>query len=314
MTLTERPWRIAVVGPGALGCLFGGTLALAGHSVAMLARRAEHAAALAREGIAIERNGALRRATVAASADPATLGPVDLAIVLVKSPDTAAAAAALPALLGPDGLALSLQNGLGNADQLAATLGPERVLGGITSQGAILLGPGRVRHLGFGPTALAEMVGGRSPRAEAVAALLDAAGIPARAEEAVPPLVWSKLLANVPINVLGTLLRCTNGQVVDDPASDELLARLIGEAVAVARAAGIELPVADPVEHVRRLARLTYHNRNSMLQDVEAGRRTEVDAINGAVAALGARLGVPTPLNDAMALLIRALERRQPTT
>ncbi|HEY3080841.1 MAG TPA: ketopantoate reductase C-terminal domain-containing protein [Chloroflexota bacterium] len=103
---------------------------------------------------------------------------------------------------------------------------------------------------------------------------------------------------------------CVGCSTVDDPASDELLARLIHEAVAVARAAGVDPPVADPVEHVRNLARLTYHNRNSMLQDVEAGRRTEVDAINGAVAALGARLGVPTPLNEAMALLIRALERR----
>src|SRR5262249_25131624 len=176
--------------------------------------------------------------------------------------------------------------------------------------GATLVGPGRVRHLGFGPTQLAEMVGARSLRAEAIARLRDAAGLRAGAAEAVAPLVWSKLIGNVAINPLGTLLHCTNGQVAEDPAAGELLARLVLEAAAVARAAGVALPVADPVEHVRTLARLTYYNRNSTLQDFEAGRRTEVDGINGAVAALGAQLGVPTPLNDAMALLIHALERR----
>lgn len=310
MGAVTRAWRIAVVGPGALGCLFGGGLALAGHRVAMLARRPEHAAALERDGIAIDRDGAERRAAVAASTDPAALGPVDLAIVLVKSPDTAAAAAALPALLGADGVALSLQNGLGNAERLAEAVGLARVLGGVTSQGATLVGPGRVRHLGFGPTALAELVGGRSARAEAVAGLLDAAGIPARAAEAVAPLVWGKLLANVAINPLGALLRCTNGRIAEDADGAALLAGLVDEAAAVAHAAGVELAIGDPVAHVREVARLTYHNRNSMLQDVEAGRRTEIDAINGAVAALGARLGVPTPLNETMARLVSALERR----
>jgi 2-dehydropantoate 2-reductase len=283
-------------------------LAHAGHQVSLLARRPEHAAVLEREGLAIERDGNVLRAHVAASTDPAALGPVDLAIVLVKSPDTAAAAAALPALLGPAGCALSLQNGLGNVDRIVEALGTDRVLGGVTAQGATLIGPGRVRHLGFGPTTLAEAAGGPSERARSIAGLLDQVGLPARAADAVAPLVWGKLLASVAINPLGAILRCTNGQIVDNPASDDLLVRLVLEVVAVARAAAVDLSVADPVEHVRGVARVTYQNRNSMQQDLAAARRTEIDAINGAVAAIGARLGVPTPVNDTMVSLIHALE------
>ena len=308
--MTDRPGsiRIAIVGPGALGCLFGGLLALAGHDVRMLARRPEHAEYIEREGLVIEHEGPERRAAVHADTDPARVGPVDVAIVLVKATDTAGAAPSLPALLSADGAAVSLQNGLGNVEALAAVLGPERVLGGVTSQGATLLGPGRVRHAGFGPTTLAEAAGGLTERAERIAAVLDAAGIPARAADAVGPLVWGKLIANAAINPLGALLGCQNGVLVERPSSASLFDGLAAEAGAVAGALGVTLPFPDPVEHARSVARVTYANRNSMLQDVEAGRRTEVDAINGAVARLGAEHGVPTPLNATLAALIRALQ------
>jgi len=316
------------VGPGALGCLFGGLLALAGHDVRMLARRAEHAERLARDGLRIERDGAEQRATVRADTDPARLGPVDLAIVLVKATDTAAAATSLPALLGPDGVAVSLQNGLGNVDALASVLGVGRVLGGVTSQGATLLGPGHVRHAGFGPTSLAEAGDSPAPRVDdvetpgirtapsrepsaraiAIAALLDAAGLPARAAPAVEPLVWGKLIANAAINALGTLLRCPNGALVERPSSAPLFDGLAAEAGAVAAALGVALPFPDAIEHARGVARVTAANRNSMLQDIEAGRRTEIDAINGGVACLGAEVGMPTPLNATVAALIRAIE------
>lgn len=305
----RRRWRVAIVGPGALGTLFGGLLAGAGHHVAMLARRPEHADQLAGYGLTVERDGSARRADVRADTDPGRLGPVDLAIVLVKATDTAAAARVLPSLLGASGAALTLQNGLGNVERLAEALGAERVLGGVTAQGATLLGTGRVRHAGFGPTALAEATGGRSARSEAIARLLDEAGIPTRVADAVAPLVWGKLVANAAINSLGTLLRCSNGELVERAASDELFGDLAREVGAVAQAAGIELPFPDPAEHARATARATAANRNSMLQDVEAGRKTEIDFINGAVATLGTRLGVPTPLNGAMTLLIRAMEQ-----
>jgi 2-dehydropantoate 2-reductase len=304
----HEAWRIAVVGPGALGCLFAGTLALAGHDVRLLGRRPEQAQEIEHRGVVVERDGTERQARVRAGTDPSTLGPVDLAIVLVKAYDTAAAAHSLQALLGVDGIALSLQNGLGNVEALVAVLGAERVLGGITSQGATMLGTGRVRHAGFGPTGLAEASGRLTERAQQIAALLSGAGIEARAAEEVAPLVWGKLIANAAINPLGALLRCQNGQTAERPSSELLFVALAAEAGAVARALGVTLPFPDPVEHARSVAQVTSRNRNSMLQDVENGRRTEIDAINGAVARLGAEVGVPTPVNATVAGLIRALE------
>jgi 2-dehydropantoate 2-reductase len=303
-----RPGRIAVVGPGALGCLFAGTLALAGHDVGLLGRRPEQAREIEQQGIVVERDGVERHASVRAATDPDRLAPVDLAIVLVKSNDTAEASRSLPALLAPDGAALSLQNGLGNVEALVGVLGVERVLGGVTSQGATLLGTGRVRHAGFGPTGLAEASGRLTERARRIANLLTEAGIAAEATEDVAPLVWGKLIANAAINPLGALLRCPNGQTAERPSSETLFVGLAAEAGAVAAALGVTLPFADPVEHARNVARLTARNRNSMLQDVENGRRTEIDAINGAVARLGFEYGVQTPTNRRIALLIHALE------
>jgi 2-dehydropantoate 2-reductase len=305
---SDQSWRIGVVGPGALGCLFAGLLALAGHDVRLLGRRADQAATIDRDGVVVERDGVERHASVRAATDPAALGPVDLAIVLVKATDTAGAAPALPVLLADDAPALSLQNGLGNVEALTAVLGPERVLGGVSSQGATLCGVGRVRHAGFGPTSLAEAAGGRSERAETIAAMLDRAGIPARAYADAAPLIWGKLIANAAINPLGALMSCPNGETVERPSARELFYGLAREAGAVARALGVELPFDDPAGHAASVAEVTARNRNSMLQDIESGRRTEIDAINGAVVRLGAQHNVPTPLNATVALLIRALE------
>jgi 2-dehydropantoate 2-reductase len=310
MMPTDRPWRVVVVGPGALGCLFAGLLAQAGHDIGLLGRRREQAEALTRDGITVERDGITRQVGVRADIDPARLGPADLAIVLVKATDTAEAARSVPSLLGDKGVALSLQNGLGNVEALVAVLGADRVLGGVTSQGATLLGTGHIRHAGFGVTTFAEAAGGLSERAETIAAFFSAAGFEARAAEAIPPLVWGKLIANAAINPLGALLNCYNGETATRPSAERLFVELAAEAGAVARALGVPLPFPDPVEHARSVARVTATNRNSMLQDVENGRRTEIDAINGAVARLGREVGVPTPTNAIMADLIRALQEQ----
>ena len=303
-----QPWRIGVVGPGALGTLFAGLLALAGHDVRLLGRRAEQVAQIARDGVRVERDGQIRRAAVRASIDPAELGPVDLAIILVKATDTAEAARNLPALLGPTAPALSLQNGLGNIEALTAVLGKSRVLAGVSAQGATTLGSGHVRHAGFGPCSLAEVRGGLSARAEAIAQVLDAAGLPTRAFPDPAPLIWGKLVANAAINPLGALLRCTNGETVARPAARQLFRELAREAGAVATAIGVTLPFPDAADHAESVARVTSGNRNSMLQDIESGRRTEIDAIAGAIARLGSERGVPVPANQRITLLIRALE------
>ena len=311
--MAQRPLddrlRIGVIGPGAMGCLFGSLLALAGHEVWMLCRRPSLAELLAREGIVLERDGVERRARVRATAEPKEAYPLDLAIVLVKSHATGSAARSLLPALGAITWVLTLQNGLGNAEALAEVLGRDRLLAGVTAQGATLLGPGRVRHAGFGPNHVTDVRGGVTERARWTAEVLTAAGLPSETADDLAPLVWGKLIANTAINPLSTLTGRRNGELLDAPVAG-LFDDLAHETGAVARAAGVRLPFEDAAEHARQVARITSGNRSSMLQDVEAGRPTEIGAMNEAVVAEGARVGVPTPLNRAMSALIRDLERR----
>jgi 2-dehydropantoate 2-reductase len=305
--------RIGLIGPGAMGCLFGSLLALSGHEVWMLCREPEQAELLERQGLLLERDGVVRRATVRATADPGLAAPLDLLLVLVKSHATAAAArSALPAL-GAITWVLTLQNGLGNVEALAEVYGRERILAGVSSQGATLLGPGQVRHAGFGPSAVTDLHGGATERAQWAADLLSAAGLPTTVADDLAPLVWGKLVANTAINPLTALTGRHNGELLDSPVS-RLLDDLARETAQVAEAIGVRLPFDDPVDHARAIARATAGNRSSMLQDIEQGRQTEIGALNEAVAAEGARLGVPAPLNRAVTALVRDLEARRATS
>jgi 2-dehydropantoate 2-reductase len=297
--------RVAIVGAGAMGGVIGFYLAAVA-DVVLVDPWAEHVAAINAEGLSCEHDGAARARPVRAVSDPALAGPCDAAIVLVKARQTPWAAAACRALLAPGAVAYTLQNGVGNREALAAELGDDRVGQGVTALGGTLLGPGRVRHAGMGATTL-----GAAPdrgRAAALAALLAAAGLPAEVSDDVEALLWGKLVVNVGINALTALLRVPNGALAESAAALELMAAAVAEAAAVAAARGVRLPYADPVAHVEAVARATGANRSSMLQDVLRGAATEVAAINGALVREGERLGVPTPLNAALAALVEALD------
>lgn len=317
--MTERPLddrlRVGVIGPGAMGCLFGSLLALAGHEVWMLCRRPELAELLEQQGLILERDGLERRARVRATAEPRQAAPLDLAIVLVKAHATRAAARTLRPALGAISWVLTLQNGLGNFEALAEVLGRDRLLAGVSAQGATLLGPGRVRHAGFGPNHVTDPAAGSgqasgvSDRARWTAELLTAAGLPTEVAADLAPLVWAKLIANTAINPLSALSGRRNGELPGSPLG-KLFDDLASESAAVAEALGMRLPFDDAAVHARAVATITAANRSSMLQDVEAGRPTEIGALNEAVVLEGARLGVPTPLNRAVSALVRDLEAR----
>lgn len=297
--------RVAIVGAGAMGGVIGFYLAAVA-DVVLVDPWAEHVAAITAAGLSCEREGEVRVRPVRAVSDPALVGPCEAAIVLVKARQTPWAAAACQVLLAPGAVAYTLQNGVGNREALAAELGEARVGQGVTALGGTLLGPGRVRHAGMGLTTL-----GAAPdraRAEELASLLTAAGLPAEVSDDVEALLWGKLVVNVGINALTALLRVPNGALADIPVARELMAAAVGEAAAVAAARGVRLPYDDPVAHVEAVARATGANRSSMLQDVLRGAATEVAVINGAVVREGARLGVPTPLNAALLALVEALD------
>ncbi len=294
--------RVVVLGTGALGCVFAARLA-AQVEVWMLGAWAEGIAAVNARGILLhEPDGRLARVTVMACSDPNQVPAADFVLVLVKSYQTDRAAVWAGRLLKPDGLAVTLQNGLDNGPRLAAVIGAERTAVGVTYTGATRLGPGEVQLVAVQPTFI-----GPGRGATQLAALLTAAGLPTHVTDDIGGRLWAKAVANAAINPLTALWRVTNGALLASPERRALLALLADEAAAVARAAGVALPFEDAAGHVEAVCRATAANRSSMLQDVLAGRPTEIDSINGILVAEGRRLGVPTPFNEAVWRLLRGL-------
>jgi 2-dehydropantoate 2-reductase len=304
--------KIVVIGGGAIGTLFAARLSgldpLPSTSVVVLSHWTEQAKAL-RHGLRlIELDGSETRFSLNAITDPTAIGPTaDLALICVKSPQTDEAAHRAKAVLQPDGLAMSLQNGLGNRAVIAAVLGEERTLQGVTNQGATLIEPGVLRHAGNGHTYLAGPPA-RRPELQAVQSLFTAAGLETELTADLDGLVWGKLIVNVGINALSAILRVSNGHVAEIAPAADLMTQAVIEAAAVAEAAAIRLPYPDPVAHVRLVAAATFPNRSSMLVDVLRGVPTEIRAINSAVVNEGRRLGVDTPVNALLTQLIEAIE------
>lgn len=300
--------ELLIIGAGAMGGLFGALLAPHA-AVSLLTTNQEHAAVMGGHGLTlVDLDGATRRVPVRVLTDPQDYGRrADLVLVCTKTRATAQAAATARDLLAADGLALTLQNGLGNLEQLVAAVGAQRAAAGVTSQAATLLAPGRVRYAGSGPTVLG-IPPGREEAITAVAGLFTRAGLETRISDDVDSLLWSKLIVNVGINALTALLRVPNGVLAQTPECDLLMARAVAEAVAVARALSIGLDGERQLERVREVCLRTADNRASMLQDILRGRPTEIDAINGAVVARGRAAGVDTPVNLLLTQLVQALE------
>ena len=300
--------EILIIGAGAVGGLFGALLAPV-TAVTFFTTNAAHAEAINRDGLALTgMDGRTRRIPATALTDPRRYGRrADLALVCTKARATARAAETAGLLLADDGLALTLQNGLGNLEQIQDAVGKARAAAGTTAQAATLLGPGLVRHAGAGPTVL----GAGHDQADKVASVADLfnrAGIPATITGDVEALLWSKLVVNVGINALTALLRVPNGTLAEFAECDALMDLCVAEAEAVARALGVALPGGDQLQRIREVCARTSANRSSMLQDILAGRSTEVEVINGAVVRLGEESGVPTPVNALLTQLVKALE------
>jgi 2-dehydropantoate 2-reductase len=230
-------------------------------------------------------------------------------IIFVKSTATTQAAQTAQSLLGADTAVLTLQNGYGNAEKLAALLGPERVIAGTTAQGATLVGPGQVLHGGAGDTHIGSLTGGVSPALDNIAATLTRAGIPTIVDTDVTALIWGKLIINVGINALTGITGLKNGQLADYAETTAILKMAVLEAVKVADALGVTLPYPQPVAKVLAVAAATAQNRSSLLQDLSNNRLTEIDAINGAIVEAGIRLGIPTPVNQTLTLLVKTFEK-----
>lgn len=302
--MTSADTSIMVMGAGAIGSLFGGILSNAGYDVTLVGRK-PHVDAINKGGLRI--SGLIDvKVGVEALCEPT--GGADVVLLTVKSYDTEQAVRMIP--IEDDTVVLSLQNGLGNEEIMSDILGGEHVLGGVTSYGSLFVEPGHVKCTGIGEVVLGELYGRVSKRAESIREMFLGAGIKSQVSDNIRMDIWKKLVVNVAINPLTAILDVRNGALIEHAESKELMREAIREAVMVAERERFPLLEEASFNMAVDVASKTAENRSSMLQDVKHGRRTEIDAINGAVVRLGEKDGIETPVNNMFCSLVKAMEKR----
>jgi 2-dehydropantoate 2-reductase len=300
-----------IIGAGAMGCIFGAALQQGGHSVTFYDVAQNKVDALMRAGLTItEADGQETTLAVKAVSIIEDAPPPELALIMVKAYSTAPAARELILIKKPSTLVLTLQNGLGHVGRLAQYLDRKQIISGVSYQAAFETAPGRVNHSGNGLTTLAPLAKSSLSQAMDVARLLTNCNIPAVASTDVKPIRWKKLIVNSAINPLSAIHKLPNGEL---PKRAEIVHDMMGlvmEGVAVAQKEGVPLNYGEMWASVLETCRITAQNRSSMLADVEQGRMSEIEAINGSIVRLGQRYGVDTPLNARMVRGVVAIHGR----
>ncbi|HEY7548207.1 MAG TPA: 2-dehydropantoate 2-reductase [Hyphomicrobiaceae bacterium] len=304
--------RVVVIGAGAMGGLFGGLLAEGGLDVTLVDTWDEHIAAIASHGLRTVGVGGDRAIPVRATTDAGTVRAADVVLFQCKAFANGAAANAARHLFTGRTVAISFQNGLGNEETLAGSLGAENVMSGLTAQAGLVEAPGVVRNFGDLPTIIGEMAGGLSARATAIAAAFTRAGLATSASADIKRDKWKKLLGNVALGAICAVTDLRSFEIMRVPELRDIVLRSVDEAAAVARAEGIALDIAEAREVLMRLvdtsAGGTGTSKSSMREDIARRRRTEIDTIHGAVQRLARRHGLPTPTIDTMIALVKGLE------
>ncbi len=300
--------KTVIMGAGAMGSLFGGFLALSGEEVWLVDIWKDHIDAVRSKGLTIEDRGKTQAIRVNATEDVTSVGKADLVLVFVKTYHTEKAVLDALVLLKGDTVFLTLQNGLGNEEVICKQIDRSKVMLGVTNHGATLLAPGHIRHAGWGKTFIGELDGRITDRVNQMAQIFLKAGIETEVSPHIHHLVWEKLLINVGINALTALTGLKNGQLLNFPETLRLMESLVSEAMEVARRKGFRIE-GNPIEKVKTIAELTRENRSSMGQDLDHRRRTEIDAINGAVVREAEHLGISVPFNQAITDLVKVIEK-----
>jgi 2-dehydropantoate 2-reductase len=301
--------RIAIVGAGAVGSLFGGLLTRSGQEVWLYnCSFVEHIRAIRAEGLRVQSAAGEQKIPVAAVTHARQIpGKMDLVGIFVKAYDTEQAIRDALPLLGEESWVLSLQNGIGPEGILARYLPKKQILRGITAQGATLVEPGVIRWAGRGPTrfGLLETSGPSiPPSAQELVKIFERAGIESQYEPKVELQIWEKLLINAAINPLTALFDVRNGALVEDPMLRAIARDIVQECLPVVADHGVHLSCAEAMGRVEGVCQATAGNLSSMLQDVRRGKRTEIEYINGVIVSEGERLEIPTPLNRLLTQLV----------
>ena len=302
--------KVIILGAGAMGCLYGAAFHRAGCEVTLVDVNRAHIDAINANELELETRARVEHLPIPARMPEEVGGPADLIVVFTKTFHTDAALEGIARAIGPETSLLSLQNGLGNDKRLAAHASPERVLVGSSSLPSDLVGPGKVRSHGEGGSKLYPAFGGDPAFARKVAELLTTGGLPAALEPEIQEAIWSKAIFNATMNPLCALTRRTPGFLGSHEAGRALIHAAVEEGVAVAHAVGVPV-AAQPIHDLTQVSITDHANHEaSMLQDVKAGRRTEVDAINGAIVEAGRSVGVAAPVLETFWRLVKLEEAK----
>ena len=302
--------RIAVVGAGAMGSLFGGLLAENGLEVTLIDVWQEHVDAIKSKGLKMVGFGGDRYINIGVSDHPAELTPVDVVFVQCKAAATAEAIKNAKPIIDDDTVVISFQNGLGNEETIAEIIGAEKVLGGLTAQAANMEGPGIVRNHAELPSWIGEMSGGQSERVTKLCQVFTDNGIPTDPSQDIKRRIWNKLFANIAVSPMSGI---TNLQIRDLFAKDDaqqLAFAIIDEALKVAQAEGLNISQDESREVLLKIIASDQTNKSSLCVDILNKRKTEIDFINGSVVRLGEKHDIPTPLNKTMITLVKTLENQ----
>lgn len=309
MTILAEWPRIAVVGAGAVGGYFGGMLARAGAPVTMIGRQT-FADAVKRNGLILDTLQFQETVRPEAAAEMSAARGAEVLLFCVKTTDTETAARELAPFLSPHAIVVSMQNGVDNVARIRAASGMD-ALPAAVYVAASVPEPGRIKHVGRGDL----VIGPQSERTQRVAGLFERAGVPCRLSDNVEGELWAKLVMNCAANAVSALGRVTYGEIVASEEARKLVAQVVTEVLAVARAAGIrvsgmENPQAG-ITAALKLAKVMSRATSSTAQDLARGKRTEIDSLNGYVAHRGEALGVPAPVNHALYTLVKLAEGRR---
>lgn len=301
--------RIAVMGAGAMGGAFGARLAEAGHEVLLVDVAPAVLAAVEQHGLRLVEQDAERRVAVGITADPFGEPVADFVVFFVKNYHTESAAKLAAPLVGADTTVISLQNGWGNGETLAAIFEPGKLVVGVTYHSATVLETGRVAHTGEGPTFVGPYENDALDHAEAFAVVLRSTGFAVEVTAQVRNEIWKKLMLNAATLPTSALTRLTAGALGEPGPMLDLVDAVAAEAVAIANASGLQIDLDERLSSIHATLQRAGSGKASMLQDIHAGRRTEIEVITGAVVREAKRLGLEAPLNQALYTLVGGLER-----
>lgn len=307
------PMRIVLVGPGAMGLLFGGYLSQK-NDVTLVGRNAYRMKQLQEGGVRIRENdGREEIYHPDATAQPDKLTEADLVLLFVKAGDSEAALESVKHLIGPNTFLMTLQNGAGHEKLLLQYAPKERVIIGTTNQGSYKLDETSVCHSGLGDTTLGGVLGSGEAFAP-VAETFQTCGFPCKLSEQVRGMIWNKLMINASSSVLSGILQMPQGYVVENSSAWNIAQKLIKEICAVATAEGYLFTADEQIERIDKHLRNAPSGYTSVYADLKAERKTEVSVINGAVVEAGRRLGIPTPTHELILDIVQSMEGRNENT